>query len=146
MKLVNYFFEDIQNCTRKLPAKKWIKGCVTDEGHKIGCLNFIFCSDKYLQRINKKYLGKSYLTDVISFEQNSQDWCKTGSSEEVCGDIFISLDRVRENKLIYKTIFAEEIKRVMIHGVLHLLGYNDKSKNQKETMRQKESFYIKTKY
>tara|TARA_B100001758_G_C18307870_1_gene556095 strand:+ start:669 stop:1109 length:441 start_codon:yes stop_codon:yes gene_type:complete len=146
MKQVNYFFEGIENCNSKLPAKKWIKGCVTNEGYNVGCLNFIFCSDEYLQAINKKYLNKSYLTDVISFQQNPQDWSKLGSSRDICGDIFISIDRVRENKLIYKTIFGEEIKRVMIHGVLHLLGYNDKNKNQKEIMRQKESFYIKTKY
>ena len=107
---------------------------------QIGCINFIFCSDDYLLHLNKKYLGKTYLTDVISFNQKNH--ATKDKSPLVFGDIYISLERVRENKKKYKTIFAKELKRVMIHGVLHLVGYIDKSEKEKSLMFEKENFYI----
>ena len=109
------------------------------EKAQIGCINFIFCSDNYLLTLNKKYLGKTYLTDVISFNQQQKT---TATPPLVFGDIYVSIERVKENKKKYKTIFAKELKRVMIHGSLHLIGYNDKSEKEKKLMVKKENFYI----
>ena len=131
MSQVNYFFEDIKKCPHQLPPKKWIKLCFEKEGEILGCINFIFCSDVYLNNINKKYLKKYYLTDVISFKHIADDLKQGAGDNAIFGDIFISLDRVKENKSTYKTIFAQELKRVMIHGALHLMGYNDYTKTEK---------------
>ena len=139
MSQIKYFIEEIKNCRHQLPAKKWLKLCAAKEKREIGCLNFIFCSDIYLKRLNEKYLNKSYLTDVISFKSDYENHAKP---KLVSGDIFISVDRVKENKNTYKTIFAKELQRVMIHGLLHLIGYNDSTKKEKELMRKKENSYI----
>tara|TARA_B100000700_G_C14544525_1_gene623599 strand:+ start:154 stop:582 length:429 start_codon:yes stop_codon:yes gene_type:complete len=139
MSQINYFFEEIKNCKHQLPPKKWLKLCAEKEERKIGCLNFIFCSDIYLRQINEKYLNKSYLTDVISFKNDYENSAKT---IVISGDIFISIDRVKENKKTYKTIFAKELQRVMIHGLLHLIGYNDSTRKEKELMTRKENSYI----
>ena len=143
MSMFNYFFEDIKACNHQLPPKKWLHNCVLLENRKVGCINFIFCSDKYLLRLNKKFLGKNYLTDVISFDQKNNQTKDNG--ELIFGDIYISVERVKENKKIYKTIFAHEMKRVMIHGILHLIGYNDKRKEEKRLMVEKENFYLNLK-
>ena len=142
MTSVNYFFEKTPAFKRNLPAKSWIKKCLLKENRTIGVLNFIFCSDPYLREINKKYLHKTYFTDVIAFQNNPPDFIKKRTNL-VYGDIFISVDRVKENTKTYKTIFAEELKRVMIHGTLHLIGFKDKSKKDKDIMREKENNYIK---
>ena len=140
--MINYFFEDVKNCKHQLPSKKWIKQCLEKEEHEVGCINFIFCSDNYLKLINKKYLKKTYLTDVISFKHSPPKEVKVSKKNTVFGDVFISIERVKENKTTYKTIFAKELQRVMIHGVLHLIGYEDKSKKEKEIMTNKENIYI----
>lgn len=140
---INYFFEKIPQFKYGLPPKKWIKKCVAKESKKIGILNFIFCSDLYLKKINKKYLKKSYFTDVISFESETPDYVQKSEKKYLSGDIFISIERVKENKKTYKTIFAKELRRVMIHGVLHLIGFNDSSKEEQSIMRKKENTYIK---
>lgn len=142
---VNYFFEDIKAFKYGLPAKKWIHKCMKNEGWGIGVLNFIFCSDNYLQIINKKYLNKNYLTDVITFENITTDMPLNKQNKIVSGDIFISIERVKENKKLYKTIFAKELKRVMIHGGLHLIGYGDKTKGQRVVMLEKENIYLEFK-
>ena len=143
MSSINYFFENTPRFKYGMPPKKWIKKCLTYENKHIGVLNFIFCSDKYLQKVNKKYLGKSYLTDVISFKYDPPGFAKKGPKNYIDGDVFISIERVKENKKTYKTIFATELKRVMIHGALHLIGFKDYSKKEKAIMRKKENTYIK---
>ena len=145
MSQVNYFFEDVKSCSEHLPSKLWVKRCFEKEAQILGCINFIFCSDIYLQKINKKYLHKSYLTDVISFKHSISDMKKSKKSDDIFGDVFISLERVDDNKSRYKTIFADELKRVMIHGSLHLMGYNDSTKKEKEIMTEKENTYINLK-
>ncbi len=145
MSQVNYFFEDINECPEQLPNKLWVKRCFEEEAKKLGCINFIFCSDVYLQKINKKYLQKSYFTDVISFKHSFSDMKKSEKNNEVFGDVFISLERVDDNKSRYKTIFADEVKRVMIHGALHLMGYNDCTEKEKGIMTEKENIYINIK-
>lgn len=138
--LINYFFESTRVFKRALPPKEWIKSCINCEGKDLDCINFIFCSDSYLQKINKKHLNKSYLTDVITFD-NKLSINDTG----ITGDIFISADRVRENHHIYNTAFGDELARIMIHGTLHLIGYSDKSKSDKIVMTEKENFYLNLK-
>ena len=102
---------------------------------KIESISFIFCSDEYLQKLNIKYLKHEDLTDVITFEYNEHDL--------ILGDIFISSERVKENSKKYKVSFKEELARVMIHGLLHLMGYKDKKKNETLIMRKLENEFIK---
>ena len=140
---VNYFFEDVVIKRHLLPAKRWIKTCLLHEGYTVDILNFIYCSDHYLQKINNKYLNKDYLTDVISFEHHKPKFMEESHAPKlVSGDIFISIDRVRENKQTYNTIFIKELKRVMIHGALHLIGFNDSTKKDRGVMLEKENIYI----
>ena len=142
MNQINYFFEDVKSCKHQLPAKSLIKQCVDNETFRVGCINFIFCSDKYLKKINQTYLKKMYLTDVITFRTTPPKISPVNNKKNIFGDVFISIERVKENKKIYKTIFAKELQRVMIHGVLHMLGYNDKTDYEKKIMTKKENQYI----
>jgi len=119
----------------KLKHKAWLKAAAKAEGFAIGKLNYIFCSDAYLLDINQKYLGHDTLTDIVTFD-NSED------PKMIEGDIFISIERVRENAIKFDTEDSE-LKRVMVHGLLHLAGYKDKDKAQKELMRNKENEHLK---
>lgn len=101
----------------------------------VGSINFIFCSDKYLLQLNQKYLNHNTYTDIITFDNSD-------SQHEISGDLYISVERVRENSKQFSGSFVIELQRVMIHGILHLLGYNDKSSKDKETMRNKEDYYL----
>mgnify|MGYP001160896810 FL=1 len=139
---INYFFEEINVFRYGLPRKGWINACLSKEGKNIGVINFIFCSDKYLKKINEKYLGKSYLTDVISFNTMPPEFIQNVNDTLVFGDIFISVTRVKANKQLYKTIFAKELKRVMIHGALHLIGFNDTTPKERVVMAEKENIYL----
>lgn len=104
------------------------------EKYKKGEINFIFCSDPYLKSINKKFLQHNYFTDIITFDYT------TGGV--VSGDIYISVDRVKDNAKTYSTSFNNELARVIFHGVLHLCGYKDKSPKDAKTMREKEDYYL----
>jgi probable rRNA maturation factor len=105
------------------------------EGVGIGVLNFIFCSDDYLLEMNKFFLAHDFYTDIITFEHSQED-------SIISGDVFISADRARANAFEFKVSFAEEIKRLIIHGILHLVGYNDGAAEEKLTMRKKEDYYL----
>lgn len=134
--MITFLAEDIPfRLKEKLKHKQWLKDVAKTEGFKLGELNYIFCSDAYLLDINQKYLGHDTLTDIVTFD-NSED------SNVIEGDIFISIDRVRENAVKFDTE-TSELKRVMVHGLLHLAGYKDKDKVQKELMRSKENEYLK---
>jgi rRNA maturation RNase YbeY len=109
--------------------QEWIKKIVQNESNTLIQLNFIFCTDDYLLQINRKHLNHNSLTDVIGFWIN----------DFVEGEVYISIDRVKENALEQKTSFNEELPRVIIHGVLHLLGFKDKSAKEKKEMREKEN-------
>ena len=113
----------------------WLKGVAKDENKTTGEISIIFCSDDYLLDLNKKFLNHDYYTDVITFDYSEQDI--------ISGDIFISIDRVRENAQIYGQKFIDELNRVIVHGLLHLAGYKDKSEEEQKQMRQKEDFYLK---
>ena len=116
---------------------KWLENIINSENKILGEIAFIFCRDEYLLDKNIKYLNHNTLTDVITF-----DYC---IDDIISGDIFISIERVKENSRIYKIPFLKELDRVMIHGLLHLLGYNDKEKNDSDRMTKKEDFYLNIK-
>ena len=134
--MITFITEDIAfGLKEKLKHKAWLKDAAKSEGFAIGELNYIFCSDAYLLDINQKYLGHDTLTDIVTFD-NSED------PKMIEGDIFISIERVRENAIKFGTKDSE-LKRVMVHGLLHLAGYKDKDKAQKELMRNKENEHLK---
>jgi len=112
----------------------WINIVVNHFNALVGDLNYIFCSDAYLLEINKQYLNHDTLTDIITFDYTDKD--------TLSGDIFISIDRVKENATTFNVAFEEELKRVMIHGVLHLLDYTDKTDDDKAEMRNQENQMI----
>jgi probable rRNA maturation factor len=133
---IHFFFEDVDlhfSSIRK--TKSWLKSVIHAEGKVLKELNYIFCSDHFLSAINLQYLNHSTLTDIITFD-TSED------NESVEGEIYISVDRVRENAVKFNVTFDRELQRVMVHGVLHLLGYSDKTSQQKKIMRKKEDAYL----
>ncbi len=129
---INFFFEDINEFSlSKQDDINWITDCINEHSKKTGDLNFIFCSDNYLLEINKEYLNHNYFTDIITF-----DYCM---GDIISGDIYISTDRVEENAKEFKVSFSNELHRVIIHGVLHLLGLKDGSEEEKSQMRSAEN-------
>ena len=136
MPKVNFFTEDIKyTLKQKAKVRSWIIATITAEGYELTELNFILCSDDYLLRINQDYLQHDDYTDVITFD-NSEEL------KMVVGDIFISVDRIRENAQQFGADEWTELCRVIIHGTLHLLGYKDKTKVAKTNMTAKEDFYL----
>ena len=136
MPSVNFFEEDIRfDLKNKLKVKQWVKATIAAEGYKLQELNYIFCSDSYLLTINQQYLDHDTYTDIVTFD-NSE---KEGFIE---GDIFISIDRIRENSVKFNSGEANELHRVIIHGALHLLGYQDKKTENKKIMTGKEDHYL----
>ena len=116
---------------KKQIIRNWITAVAGNEAFKTGPINFIFCSDAHLLEINKQYLNHDYFTDIITFDYTE--------GKRLAGDIFISLDRVADNATEYKAQFDDELHRVIIHGILHLMGYKDKSAADEKQMRQKEN-------
>lgn len=112
----------------------WVISTAKNEGFSVGELSFIFCDDKYLHKINLEFLNHDTLTDIITFDYSSED--------EIAGEIYISIDRVNENAKSFNQDTAQEIRRIIIHGVLHLLGYKDKSLEEKTQMTSKEDYYL----
>ena len=113
---------------------KWIKNVILEENKELGKVNYIFCDDKYLLEKNIKYLDHDTLTDIITF-----NYCE---GDMISSDIIISVERVMENSSIFENSFSEELNRVIVHGILHLIGYNDKTEEEKERMRKKEDYYV----
>ena len=131
---INFFSEDTDfsiSDTDTPSIRKWIHQVIHVEQQELIALNFIFCSDTYLHQINLEYLNHDTLTDVITFPYST--------SPKIEGDIFISIDRIKENASLFKTSFKQELHRIMIHGVLHLCGYTDKDKESKVKMSHKEN-------
>lgn len=132
---IQYCSEDVSVPKfRKRKISSWIKETIISEGKIPGDISFIFCSDNYLLEVNKQYLNHDYFTDIITFDYVE--------NTVVSGDIFISCDRVKENAREFNAEFLNELSRIIIHGVLHLCGYKDKSKKDKLLMTQKEDFYL----
>lgn len=133
--MISYFFEDTAFIYKgKARNNRWLKLVAESEIRRIGEVNIIFCSDRYILDINLRYLQHDYFTDIITF-----DYCE---GEKLSGDLFISVDSVRENAVFYGTEFDEELHRVIVHGLLHLIGYDDHSEEDKKTMRSKENYYL----
>ena len=121
------------NLKNKTNLKNWITSVIIKKKRKAGDINFVFCSDEQLLIINKQYLQHNTYTDIITFDYSKED-----KALPVSGDIYISIDRVRENATKYSKTFENELHRVIIHGVLHLLGFGDKSKEAKAEMTKQE--------
>jgi len=115
-------------------TRDWIERIIFSEKKILGDIIFVFCDDQFLLKRNIKYLNHDTLTDVISFDYSNE--------KKVSGDILISIDRVKENAKLYNQTFSTELNRVMAHGLLHLLGYNDKSKEEAKIMKSKENYYL----
>ena len=133
--MVSYFFEDTRfkfNIRRF--TNRWIKAVAEAENHCIGEINIIFCSDPYILDVNIKSLDHHYYTDIITF-----DYCE---GNKLSGDLFISIDSVRENAIEFGTEFDEELHRVIVHGLLHLIGYDDHTPEDQKVMREKEDYYL----
>jgi len=136
MPSIAFFEEDINyKLKSKTLLRQWINDTILAEGYKLSELTYIFCSDAYLLNINQQYLDHDTYTDIITFDNSERD-------DVVLGDIFISIERIRENAAKYNVPETDELHRVIIHGVLHLLGYTDKSTANKQKMTEKEDFYL----
>ncbi|MCK5823168.1 MAG: rRNA maturation RNase YbeY [Bacteroidales bacterium] len=133
--MIRFYFERTNNFPlKKTETKNWLKKVIINENYDAGNINIVFCSDEYLIEINKKYLSHDYYTDIVTF-----NYCE---EKIISGDIYISADRIRENASLFSTSFQNELNRVMVHGVLHLLRYNDKSDEEKKEMTAKENQYL----
>lgn len=133
--MVRYFFEDTDfQFKPKRFTSTWLKTVAESEIRRLGEVNLIFCSDNYILDINQRFLQHDYFTDIITF-----DYCE---GNVISGDLFISVDSVRENSLEYGTEFEDELNRVIVHGVLHLVGYDDHTEEDVKEMRSKENYYL----
>lgn len=133
--MVRYFIEDISfKFNKKRFTKLWLENVALNEGKTLGDINIIFCSDPYILDVNQRFLQHTYYTDIITF-----DYCE---GDILSGDLFISIDTVRDNSLFYHTDFNEELNRVIVHGILHLVGYDDHSESDIAIMRSKEDQYL----
>jgi len=137
MKRINFYTQaPLQfELRHKNKIRKWLLHVLKKEGFELENLNYIFCTDEYLYEMNLNYLNHDTYTDVITFDQSE-------NKKAIEGDIFISKDRVKENAKLNQVLMYDEIKRVMVHGLLHLCGYKDKSKKEKQMMTKKEDFYL----
>ncbi|RUA29370.1 MAG: rRNA maturation RNase YbeY [Bacteroidetes bacterium] len=136
MNNIHFFSEDLNYRLRNIKRiRQWILHTIEKEGEELDTINYIFTTDQYLHKINVDYLNHDTLTDIITFEYNADD-------EAILSDIYISLDRCKENAKELNIPLTTEIHRILIHGVLHLLGYKDKNKKDKELMTSKEDYYL----
>jgi rRNA maturation RNase YbeY len=128
--MISFNYETDFELGNELAFEDWISKVIVSEGKKEGDINYIFCDDNYLHKLNIEYLEHDTLTDVISFDYSV--------GNELHGDIFISVERVADNATDFGVTFADELKRVVVHGVLHYCGYKDKSPEEESIMRSKE--------
>jgi len=136
MPAISFFEEDISFTLKdKAKVRQWITDTIIAEGFKLKELNYIFCSDAYLLEINKQYLDHDTYTDIVTFDNSEEEG-------KIVSDIFISIERIRENAIKFNVTETIELHRVIIHGALHLLGYTDKAPAEKQKMTQKEDFYL----
>lgn len=133
--MISYYFQDTDFRFRdRRKTNEWLKLAAESEIRRIGNISIIFCSDNYVLDINQKYLQHDYFTDIITF-----DYCE---GDRLSGDLFISVDSVRENSVEFGTEFKDELNRVIIHGLLHLVGYDDHTEKDIKLMRSKENYYL----
>ena len=133
--MIRYYCEDIKFVFKdKLANNRWLKFVAGSEIRTIGDINIIFCSDPYILDVNIKYLGHDYFTDIITFDYVE--------GNVLSGDLFISVDSVRDNASFYGAEFPVDLRRVMVHGLLHLIGYDDHAPEDQKMMRSKEDYYL----
>ena len=132
--MIVFEYLEAEEITEINQNKKWLNQVISNEAKEEGDITYIFCDDDYLLEKNIRFLNHNTLTDVITF-----DYCEGNS---VSGDIFISIERVKENSEVFKVDFLTELNRVMVHGLLHLLGYKDKTGRESNLMRKKENYYL----
>ena len=132
--MIDYQYVENQELSNIDNISLWLNNVIEEEGKQTGELVYVLCKDDYLLKKNIQFLNQDTLTDVITF-----DYCK---GEIINGDILISTERVNENAKIYKVNYLTELHRIMVHGLLHLLGYNDKNEKDTKTMRKKENYYL----
>ncbi|MFC4722847.1 rRNA maturation RNase YbeY [Geojedonia litorea] len=132
--MISFNYETDFKLTNETKISNWIIDVISAEGFKLGEINYIFCDDDYLLKLNLEFLSHDTLTDIISFDYTM--------GKEISGDIYISVERVEDNAKDFKVDFDSELSRVMVHGVLHYCGYKDKSKEDESQMRLKENYYI----
>ena len=133
--MISYYFQDTDFKFRdRRKTNEWLKLAAESEIRRIGNISIIFCSDNHVLDINQKYLQHDYFTDIITF-----DYCE---GDRLSGDLFISVDSVRENSVEFGTEFKDELNRVIIHGLLHLVGYDDHTEKDIKLMRSKENYYL----
>ncbi|MBU8883766.1 rRNA maturation RNase YbeY [Kaistella sp. DKR-2] len=132
--MIQFFFENIESITIGQEINTWLENLILAENKKPGDINYIFCDDDYLLKVNRDFLQHDYYTDVITF-----DYVK---GKTIAGDIFVSLPRISENAAILSKDFDVELYRVLAHGILHLCGYKDKTDEEITEMRRKEDFYL----
>ncbi|MCY0969025.1 rRNA maturation RNase YbeY [Chryseobacterium wangxinyae] len=131
--MIQFFYENLpETVDRKYT--KWLEEIILSEGKKIGEINYVFCDDDYLLKINQDYLQHDYYTDIITFD--------SVKGKTISGEIFVSLQRVSDNASTLSKIYEEELIRVLAHGILHLCGFKDKTESEEQEMRRKEDFYI----
>lgn len=133
--MVRYFIQDTDFLfKRRSVHNAWLKAVAVEENCRLGEISVIFCSDAYLLDMNRKYLGHDYFTDIITFDYSE--------GEVLSGDLFISVDTVRSNASFYSAEFDDELDRVIVHGLLHLIGYDDHSEEEFAAMKEKENYYL----
>ena len=134
--MINFHCEEIDfKVPNPIKTKRWLKEVIKSENYTLSEINYIFCSDEYLHKINLRYLDHDTLTDIITFDNSEEE-------NLIEGDIFVSVDRVNENAKDFNSPYEQELRRVLVHGVLHLCGYFDKSVDDEKLMRMKEEFYL----
>ena len=133
--MIAYFSEDVGfEFKGRALNNKWLRLVAESEIRRIGDVSVVFCSDNYILDVNMKYLQHDYFTDIITF-----DYCE---GDKLNGDLIISIDTVRENAVTYGVSFDEELHRVIVHGLLHLIGYDDSTEEQRKEMRSTENYYL----
>ena len=132
--MIDFNFETKFSLDNYKVVSSWVSNAIVDEGFLEGDINFVFCDDTYLHKLNIEFLSHDTLTDVISFDYTV--------GKIISGEVFISIDRVKENAMLYNVSFDDELLRVIIHGVLHFCGYSDKSESDILMMRNKENHYL----
>jgi len=131
--MIQFFYENLQESVNT-DYQQWLEDIILSEGKKIGEINYIFCDDEYLLKINQDYLLHDYYTDIITF-----DYVK---GKTISGEIFVSLQRISDNASTLSKDYEEELKRVLAHGILHLAGYKDKTEEEEKEMRRMEDLYL----
>ena len=132
--MIQFFYEEVETLSLNEKTVNWLTGIIVSEQKKAGKITYVFCTDEALLKVNKEFLDHDYYTDVITF-----DYVK---GKTISADIFVSLPRISENAISLNKDFNSELHRVLAHGILHLCGYNDKTDDEIQQMRQKEDFYL----